>query len=53
MVGQEYQPKTRLFEPMVGVVSKMGKHKKRPQVGGFWRPSFLFEGLRLSKNDDL
>ena len=46
-VGQEFQPKTMLFEATVGMVDKMGGRNLKNAS------SFLLEGLRLPKTLDL
>jgi hypothetical protein len=55
-VGQEFQPKARLFEATVGMADKIVKTLKsriknqtRPQVGALHRPSLRSKGLRFAQ----
>lgn len=53
MVGQKIEPKTRLFEAMVGTTDEMEKKFKYLQVGFLQISCVLHEGLRLLKKLDL
>ena len=54
LVGQEFMPKTKLFEATVKMVGKVEKQKRRSLKSEFLRRShFLSESLRLPKELDL